>query len=827
MESKHEAPSIILRLMGLDEVPPQHPVGNTQKVLSEKYMHKVASIGVRKKRSSCQHDSFRMSSDEKEESVDTLKVVKTVRRDEYHNPSKGNWQAKGVQQMLLDDASYMSDNGKPETLVDAISSSGFDASVNSRRMVEQGNLKRRQRLGNGLLQDVYREAGLYETFGFSNSRLDQKEETLNSRSAVLKANPVKGGSGLKYVSFPSSCKNSHLADGLLDEIFCPKIGRVYPAMKGRKRMSFHMDFHTGSSKFVSKVSEEVPTRSGTVANEVLDTVPSPFFRMNEASVNTSDMLKPTSNVSVNASQCNSPSFCSYDSSVGSEAKIKTTKRRDMTEKLQEIGRRRYGSTNYKLPTISERGNGARNFSYQSGFSNDKIKRNIRCKVGVNYTMTNDNLFQKYWGLRKNASANWPTLKSKYQNIIKNDCLQDTNRKSSSEKSPLVSSYFNVEENCIGLHKLKKICYRNNLSDKKPMIPQFSRSGPSRTFIDSQILHETSLTDVEIDNYMHEDSNMSKQNSLSPNLSVDGLVSDAKVEVVSKSYINRVKQQSESTEHRDSDSLNHGSYASMQQDTLESKDGSVYSIYSGTEPDSLGSFEEVYEPSPVSVLDLAFREDISSSSECFKDVGDGGYDSSEVDDEGFGLNVSSDEDCGDESIGDFKEKQDLVGLFRAEESRDFSYVVEVLTEAGNSNRSLITDFSTWHTADCPISPSVFENLEKKFGGQQLWKRSERRLLFDRINLGLFEILQPYSYIAKWEKPVSRRLNHEPRHDMIEEEMWGLLVAQEKEASKESADKMLDGEIRWTELCDDIEVIVKEIVTLLIEELADEIVSSENF
>ncbi|KAE9604948.1 hypothetical protein Lal_00036927 [Lupinus albus] len=803
MESKHEAPSIILRLMNLDEVPPQHRVGNTQKVLSEKYMQKVASIGVRKKRSSCQRDSFRMNTDEKEESVDTLKVVKTIKRDEYHNPSKGNWKANGVQQMLLDDASYMSDNGKPETLADAVSSSSFDTSANSWRIVEKGNLQRQQRLGNGLLEDVYREAGLYETFRFSKSHLDLKDETLNSRSAVLKANLGKGGNGLKYFSFPSSCKNSHLADGLLKEIFCPKIRRVYPGMKGRKKMSFHMDFPKDSSKFVSKVSEEVPTRTGNVANKVLDIVPSSFFRRTKAFVNSSDMLKPTSNVSVIETRCNSPSFHSYDSSVVSEVKNKAMKRRDVTEKLQEVGRRRHGSTNYKLHMISERGNGASNFSYQSGFSNGKIKRNIRCKVGVNCsiarkvpmarslcspsviadnhrTMTNDNLFQKYWGLRKNTSANWPTLKSKYRNINKNDCLQDMNHKSGSEKSTAFSSYFSsdhIEENCIGLHKLKKICYRNNLSDKKRMLPQFSRSGPSPTFIDSHILHETSLMNVEVKNYTH----------------------------------------------GDSDSLKHGSYASMQQDTSESKDGSVYSIYSGTEPDSLGSFEEVYEPSPVSVLDLAFREDISSSSECLKDVGDGGYDSSEVDDEGFGLNVSS-----DECVGDFKEKQDFVGLFRAQESRDFSYVVEVLTEAGNSNRSLFTDFSTWHTAECPIiSPSVFENLEKKFGGQKLWKRSERRLLFDRINLGLFEILQPCSYIGKWEKPVSRRLNPEPRHDMIEEEIWGLLVAQEKEARKDSADKMLDGGIRRTELRDDIGVIVKEIVKLLIEELADEIVSLENF
>ncbi|OIW05480.1 hypothetical protein TanjilG_12071 [Lupinus angustifolius] len=744
MESKHETRSIIIRLMGLDEVRPQLRVRNTQKVLSEKYRQKVASIGVRKKRPSRQHDSFTMSNSEKEESVDALKVVKTIRRDEHDNPSKGNGKEKSVHQMLLDDdASYLSDNGKPETLADAIISFNSETSVSSRRMVEQR------------------------------------------------------GNDLKYCSFHSSCKNSHSADGLLEDIFCPIIKRVYPEMKDRKRTSYHMDFRKGSSKSFSKVSEEISTRTEIVANEVVDTASSSFFRMNEASGNSFDMLKPASNVSVNEIQCNSPFLYSNDSSV----------------------LHCHGSTYHQLPLISEHGNGARNFSYRSGYSNDKIGRNSRSKVGVNYsiarkvtmarplcsasviadnhgTMTNDNLFQKYWGLRKNASVICPTLKSKYQNINRSDCLEDNH----------------MEENCIGLHKLKKRCHGNDLSDQKPMLPQLSRSRPSPTFIDNRTLHGTCLMNDEMKNDKHEDNDMSKQNIASPNLSVDCSVSDAKIEVLGRSHIYPSKPQTESTECRDSDSQNHSSYASTQKDT------------SGFQ-DSLGSFEEECEPSPISVLDLAFREDISSSSECSKVVGDGGYDSSEVDDEGFDLNVSSDVDCVDKSVVDFKEKQDLVGLFRAEKSRDFSYVSEILTEVGISNRGLFTYFSTWHSAECPISPSIFEILERKFGEQQLWKRSERRLLFDRINLGLLEILHPCSYIPTREKPVSKRLNPEPRQKIIDE-IWALLVAQEKEASKDSADKMIDGEITWTELREDIVVIVKEIVKLLIEELANEMVSLAN-
>ncbi|XP_061374424.1 uncharacterized protein LOC133316657 [Gastrolobium bilobum] len=844
MESKHQRPSVILELMGLDKVPPQHPVRAKQKVLSENYLQKVASIGVRKKRSSDQHHSLEMSTDDMEESEDVLKVVKALRRDKHHNPSKENGKeipylsgakVKGVPQQLLD----ASVNWKPESLVDTTSSFNFETSVNSWRIAEKGNLRLRQKTNDGLQKDMNGEAGLYETSSLSKSQLDLKDETFTSRVSLLKPNPGKGRNGLKYFSLPSACKNSRLADGPLKEIFCPRSIKVYPEMRGRKKISYHMNFGKKNSRSFSKISEEVSTQTGNVANRVLE---SSFFRGNEAFVKSSDMLKPVSNITVNEIPQKSQFFCSDGSYVGFEAMNKTLEQRDVTEKLLEVGQHGHGSTHHQSPMISEHGNRARNLSYLNGFGNDKIKRNNRCKVGVSYsfarkvqmarplsaasvignncgTMTKDDLFQKYWGVRKNASANWSIRKPKNQSINQKYCSEDVNLRSSHEKSSSFSSYFNsnhTEENYIDLSKLKKRCNGNDLSDKKPMLPQLSRSGPSH----SQILQETCLMNNDVKNNMHEDSTMLLQNVVSPDLSIDCLVSDAKTEVVGWSHNNPTMQQSESTasvvSHADSDSLSHTSHVSTQQDTSEFQEHSVYSLCFGAGPDSLVSFE----PSPISVLDPSFREGISFSSEC----GSGVYDSSEVDDEGFGLNVSSDEDCGNESVvGDIEKKKEIVGLFGAEESRDFSYVVEVLTEAGISNRSLFTDFSTWHSAECPISPSVFEILEKKFGGaQQLWKRSERRLLFDRINLGLLEIFQPYLYIPLWEKPVSRRLSAEPSQDLIEEEMWGLLVSQEKKASKENENNMLGGEIRWIELADDVEDIVREIVILLIEELANEIV-----
>ncbi|XP_027352533.1 uncharacterized protein LOC113863230 isoform X2 [Abrus precatorius] len=541
-------------------------------------------------------------------------------------------------------------------------------------------------------------------------------------------------------------------------------------------------------------------QTGNVANSVLDAFSSSFVSGNEAFSN--DILKPASNISDNKLECSSPFFCSDGAHVGAEARNKTLKQRDVT------------------------GNGARNLRHRSGFSNDKIKRNIRFGVGFGYTfarkvpiplcaasviadnfgtMNSDYLFQRYWGLRKNASANWSIRKSRNQNINQKECSEDVNLSPISDKS-------------------EPTCYRSDLSDKKTMPPQLSSSSSS-ILIDSQILQERCLMNDEMKNKMHKGSKNYGKNAVTPDSSVDCLVYD-NTEVVERSQNNPTKQQSKSTafilSQGDIDSLSCSSYASKLQDTSDFQEDSVHSLFSEADPESLHSFEEAYEPSPISVLNPSFRDGILLSSKCGDDL----YDSSEVDDEEFGLNVSSDGDCGNESIDDCEEKKDIEGLFRVEESRDFSYVVEVLTEAGISNRNLFTDFSTWYSTECPISPSVFEILEKKFGEQQLWKRSERRLLFDRINIGLFEILQPYLHIPMWEKPVSRRLNAEPSQDMIEEEVWGMLVAHDKKTRKDSENNMLGGEIRWTELDEDIEDIVREIVKMLMEELANEIVSLEN-
>ncbi|GMI80665.1 hypothetical protein HRI_001735800 [Hibiscus trionum] len=260
---------------------------------------------------------------------------------------------------------------------------------------------------------------------------------------------------------------------------------------------------------------------------------------------------------------------------------------------------------------------------------------------------------------------------------------------------------------------------------------------------------------------------------------------------------------------------------------------------GTDPDFLVTLETANQPSPVSVLEAPFVEENSLSSKCFFSVTASLNDvkrqleflkseSIEEYSEGPGMVVSSDDenDVVEEPLkGEVNEYS--TKLFGAAESRDFSYSVDVLTEAGFHSRNPDILFNGWNSPATPISLSVFETLEKKYGEQISWKRSERRLLFDRINSGLMEILQPCLGDPMWAKPVARRLSYSQNSKEIEEELYKLLVSQENEskneAKKDSSAKVFGKEDGWLSLGYDIEAIGREIENSLIDELAAEIVS----
>ncbi|KAA8518850.1 hypothetical protein F0562_016376 [Nyssa sinensis] len=114
--------------------------------------------------------------------------------------------------------------------------------------------------------------------------------------------------------------------------------------------------------------------------------------------------------------------------------------------------------------------------------------------------------------------------------------------------------------------------------------------------------------------------------------------------------------------------------------------------------------------------------------------------------------------------------------------------------------------TWHSPDCPLGLWVFDNLEKKYCDETSWLKSERRLLFDRINSGLLEIYQCFKDPHPWVKPVTRRVASNWSRDGIKNELYNkLLASQENNANDDKAEMVLEVGSQWLDLGADIDVI----------------------
>ncbi|KAL2515033.1 Uncharacterized protein Fot_29004 [Forsythia ovata] len=94
--------------------------------------------------------------------------------------------------------------------------------------------------------------------------------------------------------------------------------------------------------------------------------------------------------------------------------------------------------------------------------------------------------------------------------------------------------------------------------------------------------------------------------------------------------------------------------------------------------------------------------------------------------------------------------------------------------------------TWYAPECPLHPSVFDNLEKKYSEETTALRSERRLLFDRIFSSLLEFLLQHvdsftlvlpniiGVSSKWEK------------QRVEDAIWKLLTGQVLQVNMDLSD-----------------------------------------
>ncbi|CAI0471729.1 unnamed protein product [Linum tenue] len=248
----------------------------------------------------------------------------------------------------------------------------------------------------------------------------------------------------------------------------------------------------------------------------------------------------------------------------------------------------------------------------------------------------------------------------------------------------------------------------------------------------------------------------------------------------------------------------------------------------TEPESSASSKETDQPSPVSVLETPFPDDSSSGSDCFESLSADLQGlrlqlkllklESESYDEGPMLVSSDDEDSAPHS-----HHRQL--LQSAEECKELSYTSVVLRSSGIDDTDPSTFVGTMHSSDCPVSLSVFEELEKKYSSSHVsWPRSERRLLFDRINTALVAINLEFNDPQPWvgvQTKISLKWDKSGLKDRVNE----VLESRGGEkGNKVAEDEVLSGELQWLDLGGKIDAIGREIESSLLENLVIELVGA---
>ncbi|XP_051140103.1 uncharacterized protein LOC127257683 isoform X2 [Andrographis paniculata] len=226
-------------------------------------------------------------------------------------------------------------------------------------------------------------------------------------------------------------------------------------------------------------------------------------------------------------------------------------------------------------------------------------------------------------------------------------------------------------------------------------------------------------------------------------------------------------------------------------------------------------------SPDSVLGAIYGR-YYSTDQCFDDIGPQmqlqvlNLEMEDPYSEGSQMGVSEDYDS-EEQFSDLPHNGRKIRMWLGdEESRKFSYMVDVLDVAGFFSTALCTDFNMWHTSECPISPSVFEELEKTYGKQASWKKSDRQLLFDYVNFALACIFFPLPNLFP---SIKSTLCANMRRDEVEDRLWTMLITEEKEKSKVLSGKSLN---EWYEVEEGMNIVYNELATELFDELVEELV-----
>ncbi|CAH9088929.1 unnamed protein product [Cuscuta epithymum] len=238
------------------------------------------------------------------------------------------------------------------------------------------------------------------------------------------------------------------------------------------------------------------------------------------------------------------------------------------------------------------------------------------------------------------------------------------------------------------------------------------------------------------------------------------------------------------------------------------------------------------PSPVSVLEgLTFTEDSLSGSESLETV------SAKINDLRMKIQQLKkkspycDADAAADYFNDFPQPEMLIveeeKCMEMSPSRwETSYISDVLMDSGFKESEPDAFIATSHSLDFPLSPSTFENMEKKYslkegGASVVISRHDRRLLFDRLNLALLEILQQYVDPCPWlqQRSVVNDLGCK-RQPKVADALPRLLADQASLSNSDTSERILDREMCWLDVRVDINLIGKDVEKSIVDDLITE-------
>lgn len=456
MESAPGTPSVIANLMGLeDESPPQPPVQKQRRVLSDNYLQKVASIGVREKR-----HSFRLKVDSKE-FKDVFEVVETLKADKLDNlavqkgktytgfsEAKMEFTMQNEFQVSPEMMDYEDDhfpkclpggnslfNKHLDNLQVSPSNSLFGNTTVSKssctsgtgnvrksgRKHEQPNVTLLQKLESGIGAESLGETGLYNLRKFSRSQLELNKEGCSPLTRIVVLKPKHGKAENSARCFPSlsSLDVSHSSDSKCTEFSSLDSGKIHVPVKKRKNLAYDMEPISLRCKASREIKGKLGIDTGCNKTNIDTKVSWLGSRGCNSIVVESESMRPLS--------LREQSFSYSDESyVAKEARKQLSEQGKMTKECEEVGMAGRGTTLGNLLSMPGHKTGPRKLDYKLG-RHFQPKRKLVTRDIKNLDLSKFRTQQdKYetlcneWNLRRKGSIKLGQHKSREYRFNQND-----------------------------------------------------------------------------------------------------------------------------------------------------------------------------------------------------------------------------------------------------------------------------------------------------------------------------------------------------------------------------------------------------------------------